>query len=277
MKDTSTLSNKRGRETEGSSLKFITYSLQGEKGEKGENHKSLSSPRARILATTLSPLEQAIFNIPIERWGSLDRTSLKGWRCAVPHPVSISDLPPVDKSDRILQRIAFYKGPVTDLQLDAIVNAANNKCLGGGGVDGAIHSAAGPLLLRECATFNGCATGQCRLTKGYQLPARYVLHTVGPIGEKPEELRSCYRSILSLARCNGLRSVGFCCVSTGVYGYPLLPATRIALTETLRFVAENTDAIDLCCFACFRDEEYNAYTSNVRDVLKNVLSNTPEK
>ncbi|KAH9599276.1 Macro domain [Trypanosoma melophagium] len=274
MKDTPPLSNKRGIETEDAPRKFVTYSLQENKEKKLNEANAKLSSRARILASKLSPIEQALFNIPIERWGQLDRHTLKGYHCAVPHPITLNNLTPVDKSDPILQRIALYKGPVINLQLDAIVNAANNRCLGGGGVDGAIHTAAGPLLLRECATFHGCATGQCRLTKGYQLPAKYVLHTVGPIGEKPEQLRSCYRTVLSLARCNGLRSVGFCCVGTGVYGYPLLPATRIALAETMRFLSENTDAMDLCCFACFRDEEYNAYVSNIRDVLKNVLSKT---
>ncbi|KEG14803.1 Appr-1-p processing domain-containing protein [Trypanosoma grayi] len=258
--------SKRGREVGGLPSTFVTYSApEAAATQGGGKQQRVSQTRARILATTLSPLDQAVFDVPLEAWRRVDRSTLAGWRCSVPNPVTPSDLPPVDPSDNILRHIALYRGPVTKLQLDAIVNAANTQCLGGGGVDGAIHAAAGPLLLRECATFNGCATGQCRLTKGYQLPARYVLHTVGPVGEKPAELRSCYRSILSLAHRNGLRSVGFCCVSTGVYGYPLLPATRIALGETVKYITQHTDAFDLCCFACFQAEEYKTYTACLRE------------
>ncbi|AAZ11372.1 hypothetical protein, conserved [Trypanosoma brucei brucei TREU927] len=255
---------KRERGGRADPFEFVTYSGEEIKESSSEERvkegANKSSPtRTRILSVALSPAERAIFDVPIENWLSIDRSSLSGWKCAVPRPVTIEQLRPVDPSDAILRHIALYRGPVTDLQLDAIVNAANTRCLGGGGVDGAIHRVAGPLLLRECATFNGCQTGECRLTKGYQLPARYVLHTVGPVGEKPDMLRKCYRSILSLALKNGLRSIGFCCVSTGVYGYPLLPATRIALGETRKFLEEHGGALDMCCFACFQEDEYKTY------------------
>ncbi|KAG8341608.1 Macro domain [Trypanosoma vivax] len=257
----------------GTPEKFVTYSAEegeeavstSKKYRREENSGKKLPERERILSIALSPLEKAIFDVPLEAWSTIDRSSLVGWRCGVPRPVSLNDLQPVDPSDDVLKHIALYRGPVTDLQLDAIVNAANTRCLGGGGVDGAIHRAAGPLLLRECATFNGCAVGQCRLTKGYQLPARYVLHTVGPVGEKPDLLRSCYRSVLSLALKNGLRSVGFCCVSTGVYGYPLLQATRIAISETIEHIKQQKGSLDMCCFACFQDEEYRTYASCLRE------------
>jgi O-acetyl-ADP-ribose deacetylase (regulator of RNase III) len=154
-----------------------------------------------------------------------------------------------------------FDGPVTALSVDAIVNAANEGCLGGGGVDGAIHSAAGPLLMRECATFHGCATGHTRITKGYNLPARAVLHTVGPVGERPSELRSCYKTCMQLARRHHLRSVAFCCVSTGIFGYPLANATKIALAVTVQDVlaAPSAGGIESVVFACFRAEEARAY------------------
>lgn len=247
-------------ETSASSKQFVTYSAE-EPPMACEKKGKQASARARILAMTLSPIEKAIFDVPIEKWKTIDRTKLAGWRCSIPHPVTADNLKRVDPLHKILRHIALYRGPVTNLQLDVIVNAANTRCLGGGGVDGAIHAAAGPLLLRECATFNGCATGHCRLTKGYQLPALYVCHTVGPVGENPELLRSCYRSIFSLAHRNNLRTIGFCCVSTGVYGYPLLPATRIAIEETVNFITKHSQALDLACFACFTAEEHNVYTS----------------
>ncbi|RNE98522.1 Appr-1-p processing domain-containing protein [Trypanosoma rangeli] len=250
----------------GTPIKFVTYSGTEPAGLKGEPRRT-SPSRAHLLAPPLSPVEKAVFDMPIEKWKTVDRSTLPGWRCTVPHPVTLSDLTPVSLSHPILQRIALYKGPVTDLQLDAIVNATSTRCLGGGGVDGAVHTAAGPLLLRECATFSGCGIGQCRITKGYGLPARYVLHTVGPTLEKPEFLRSCYRSILSLAHQNRLRTVGFCCVATGVYGYPLLSATRIAVSETVAYLKKETTAFDLCCFACFRPEEYTAYTDCLRECV----------
>jgi O-acetyl-ADP-ribose deacetylase (regulator of RNase III) len=139
-------------------------------------------------------------------------------------------------------RIELFEGDIATLAVDAIVNAANSSLLGGGGVDGAIHRAAGPELLAECKTLGGCPPGEAKITKGYRLPARHVIHTVGPVwhgGERgePETLASCYRSSLALAVRHGLVSIAFPGISTGIYGYPPEPAAHIAVGEVERFLA----------------------------------------
>jgi O-acetyl-ADP-ribose deacetylase (regulator of RNase III) len=141
-------------------------------------------------------------------------------------------------------RVTIVHADITKLEVDAIVNAANETLLGGGGVDGAIHRAAGPALLDECRSLSGCRTGEAKITRGYDLPAKHVIHTVGPVyrggrSGEPELLARCYANSLALARDHGLASIAFPAISTGVYGYPFPPASRIALQTTLSHLREN--------------------------------------
>lgn len=159
-------------------------------------------------------------------------------------------------------RIQVVEGDITRLHVDAIVNAAKNSLLGGGGVDGAIHRAAGPELLAECRTLGGCATGDAKLTRGYRLPAGHVIHTVGPVWQgggkgEPELLASCYRRCFEIARANGFRTLAFPAISCGVYDYPIEAATRIAVAETRKALAEDPDLEVL--FATFGAEITTAY------------------
>jgi O-acetyl-ADP-ribose deacetylase (regulator of RNase III) len=160
-------------------------------------------------------------------------------------------------------RIEWREADITTLAVNAIVNAANTSLLGGGGVDGAIHRAAGPELLAECRTLGGCPTGQARMTKGYRLPARHVIHAVGPVyrdglhGE-PELLASCYQNCLALAERHELRTLAFPAISCGVYGYPMADAARIALGTTLEFLKRAT-RIERVTFALFGREARTVY------------------
>ncbi|MFA5164738.1 MAG: O-acetyl-ADP-ribose deacetylase [Candidatus Omnitrophota bacterium] len=153
-------------------------------------------------------------------------------------------------------RIEIVQGDITALAVDAIVNAANKSLLGGGGVDGAIHRAAGPRLLAECATLGGCETGGAKITKGYNLPAKYVIHTVGPVWRdgkhgEPELLASCYRNSLELAKKYGLKSIAFPSISTGAYRFPKELAAPIAMKAAQEFIEKNPGALDRIVFVEF--------------------------
>lgn len=161
------------------------------------------------------------------------------------------------------ERIELIRGDITRLSVDAIVNAANNSLLGGGGVDGAIHRAAGPELLEECRSLNGCPTGEARLTNGYNLPAGYVIHTVGPVwqgGKNNEEqlLAACYRNSLKLAVENGLKTIAFPNISTGVYRFPKTKAAEIAVREVSSFLRRNR-RFRKVIFVVFDEENYQIY------------------
>ncbi|HJQ58177.1 MAG TPA: O-acetyl-ADP-ribose deacetylase [Vineibacter sp.] len=160
--------------------------------------------------------------------------------------------------------IDIVEGDITKLDVDAIVNAANSSLLGGGGVDGAIHRAAGPDLLVECRSLRGCRVGQAKITAGYRLKARHVIHTVGPVWQggrqgEPERLASCYRESLALADRHGLRSIAFPAISTGVYRYPWEAATRIAIGEVVNYRPESHSGIERIVFCCFGREMYDLY------------------
>lgn len=168
------------------------------------------------------------------------------------------------KQYSLLGNIEIVHRGVVFEKVDVIVNAANSSLLGGGGVDGAIHQAAGPELREECEKIGGCPTGHAKITKGYNLPAEFIIHTVGPIyndGSQNEAvlLANCYRNSLQIAKENKCNSIAFPCISTGIYGYPLEAAAKIAITTAVAFL-ENNNTPSLIRFCCFTLEEYSIYT-----------------
>ncbi|KAL9863286.1 ADP-ribose glycohydrolase MACROD2 isoform 2-T3 [Geothlypis trichas] len=163
------------------------------------------------------------------------------------------------------EKVSLYRGDITLLEVDAIVNAANSSLLGGGGVDGCIHRAAGPCLVAECRNLSGCETGQAKITCGYDLPAKYVIHTVGPIARghltdtHKENLASCYKSSLKLAKEYNIRSIAFPCISTGIYGFPNEPAAVIALSTIKEWLSKNHNEVDRIIFCVFLEVDYKIF------------------
>ncbi len=163
----------------------------------------------------------------------------------------------------VKKRVELINGDITSLDVDAIVNAANNSLLGGGGVDGAIHNAAGPDLLTECESLNGCQTGQSKITSGYRLKAKHIVHTVGPIWyggyrDEPELLASCYQTSLAIAKEKKIKTIAFPGISTGIYGFPKELAALIAVNETKRFLNKNNYP-EKVIFVTFSNESYETY------------------
>ncbi|XP_045926228.1 ADP-ribose glycohydrolase MACROD2 isoform X4 [Micropterus dolomieu] len=171
-------------------------------------------------------------------------------------------------------KISLYKGDITVLEVDAIVNAANSSLLGGGGVDGCIHKAAGSCLYDECHSLNGCDTGKAKITCGYDLPARYVIHTVGPVARghvgptETNDLTSCYQNSLRLMKEHGLSTVAFPCISTGIYGFPNEPAADIALNTVKSWIEENPDQITRVIFCVFLETDFAIYKKKMSVIFQ---------
>jgi O-acetyl-ADP-ribose deacetylase (regulator of RNase III) len=171
-------------------------------------------------------------------------------------------------SEKVKSQIQVVQGDITKLDCDCIVNAANRSLLGGGGVDGAIHRAAGPELLAECRTLHGCRTGEAKITKGYRLRAKYIIHTVGPIysgtAEDAAQLADCYRNSLNLAKEHDVHSIAFPAISTGVYGYPLEDATEIAVKTVAQWLEAHADYAVQVIFCCFDARTERVYQTKMK-------------
>ncbi|XP_065488963.1 ADP-ribose glycohydrolase MACROD2 isoform X4 [Caloenas nicobarica] len=196
---------------------------------------------------------------------------LRGYVALKNIPTWMEDLKSEDAKDdlqgkkSLSEKVSLYRGDITLLEVDAIVNAANSSLLGGGGVDGCIHRAAGPCLVAECRNLSGCETGQAKITCGYDLPAKYVIHTVGPIArghltdDHKENLANCYKSSLKLAKENNIRSIAFPCISTGIYGFPNEPAAVIALNTAKEWLSKNYNEVDRIIFCVFLEVDYKIF------------------
>lgn len=208
---------------------------------------NFSDEKAKYL--NLSHKEKRKYYYVKSKYVTLD--DIKPWseyaKTVTPH-----DCPPVcSKNSQLNEKVSMFVGDITALEVDAIVNAANHLLRGGGGVDGAIHRAAGPSLLEECKTLQNCDTGDAKITGGYKLPAKYVIHTVGPVGEMPDDLASCYQKSLNLALANNLRTIAFPCISTGVFGYPNEKAAPVAIKTVRKMLEENLSSFDRIIFCLF--------------------------
>lgn len=174
--------------------------------------------------------------------------------------------------------ISVIKDDITKLAVDAIVNAANKSLLGGGGVDGVIHFAAGPQLLRECIELNGCNTGEAKITKGYNLPAKFIIHTVGPVygnedGHEEELLKACYLNSLLIAKDNGIKTIAYPCISTGVFRFPKDEAVLIAIDTVKSFISKHPNVLEEIIFVTHEELDFNIYNRYfLRDVVKRVIS-----
>ena len=200
--------------------------------------KSLPIRRSTLAAITFSSIKEKVRNVCF--------------------PVNVK-CPELDLS----HKVAIFEGDITKLASDSIVNAANESLLGGGGIDGAIHRAAGPLLLEECRTLGGCGTGEAKITSGYDLPAKNVIHTVGPRGEYPDKLKAAYENSLKLMLKHNLKHIAFPCISTGVFGYPGEKAAKVALTTVREFLVEHHEKVDKIIFCLFLEKDVKIYYQNL--------------
>lgn len=226
--------------------------------EKGQSSSIISYPIISFLTSALN--EQSIIGAVINPWSDsffLPKDMIQAilTECQAQIPQS---------------HIFIEQGDITKLDVDCIVNAANNSLLGGGGVDGAIHRAAGPDLLKECRTLHGCKTGEAKITKGYRLKARYIIHTVGPVysgaASDAELLANCYRNSMDLARRHNIHSIAFPAISTGVYGYPLVDAIPIAMKTVASWLDRNKDYTIAVIMSCFDRKTYDLYQSFIDSV-----------
>ena len=248
----------------------VSHSTRRFVAESSDGLYSVSSPHTTTLARLLGANLADWYNVLQLGWEA-DLQFIVAERAPkmTETPKHDSDSSAASPTPDVAARMEVLRGDITTLDVDAIVNAANSSLMGGGGVDGAIHRAAGRELVAECRTLGRCPTGEARITHGYRLPARWVIHTVGPVwggGAHNEDalLASCYRNSLTLAAQHGLRSVAFPAISTGIYGFPMSRAIPIALGETRRFLASDA-TIERVIFVCFSDDDYEDYRRALAD------------
>ncbi|XP_075452179.1 ADP-ribose glycohydrolase MACROD2 isoform X2 [Ascaphus truei] len=205
--------------------------------------------------------------------GYVSLKEIPSWMEEVTSKTSANDENPEEEQEKknLGEKVSLYRGDITLLEVDAIVNAANSSLCGGGGVDGCIHRASGSCLLAECRSLSGCETGQAKMTCGYDLPAKYVIHTVGPIARghlsdsHKDDLASCYKSSLKLAKENNIRSIAFPCISTGIYGFPNEPAASIALTTIKEWLKKNHNEMDRIIYCVFLEVDYKIYKKKISE------------